>query len=175
LRATGGGSHIGRAIALGYAREGARVVIFAGNPEAGVQTAKAILDLAGKAWSYKFDVTEREICREPAAEIDETIGIPLATATASKLLAMGGLARLAGLAPPHHDDTARDRVTGCLGGAQLARGRYGAKDRDLGCDRSSLCGRCHVVHPDRTVDSHQRAIAVATASFDQWRDHVHCQ
>jgi NAD(P)-dependent dehydrogenase (short-subunit alcohol dehydrogenase family) len=71
---TGSGSGIGRAIALGYAREGAQVAILdiAGN--AAGETAKAITAAGGKATSFTLDVTERQNCREVAARIEEKIG-----------------------------------------------------------------------------------------------------
>jgi NAD(P)-dependent dehydrogenase (short-subunit alcohol dehydrogenase family) len=71
---TGGGSGIGEAIALGYAKQGARVVILDANLEAAAATAKAIEQAGGKAWSFKLDVTECESCRERAAEIATKIG-----------------------------------------------------------------------------------------------------
>ena len=71
---TGGGSGIGRAIALGYAREGAHVVVLDANAETAAQTQKAIGDAGGKAWSFKLDVTERDACRKAAGEVGATIG-----------------------------------------------------------------------------------------------------
>jgi 3-oxoacyl-[acyl-carrier protein] reductase len=71
---TGGASGIGRAIALGYAREGAQVAVLDANGDAAAETAKAIIGAGGKAWSIRLDVTERDKCREVAAQVGETIG-----------------------------------------------------------------------------------------------------
>ncbi|HJZ43034.1 MAG TPA: SDR family oxidoreductase [Hyphomicrobiaceae bacterium] len=71
---TGGGSGIGRAISLGYAKEGARIVVLDANAETATQTEKAITGAGGKAWSFKLDVTERDACRQTAAEIANKIG-----------------------------------------------------------------------------------------------------
>jgi 3-oxoacyl-[acyl-carrier protein] reductase len=71
---TGGASGIGRAIALGYAREGAHVVVLDANGNGAAKTAKAITGAGGKARSFVLDVTERDKCREVAAEIGETVG-----------------------------------------------------------------------------------------------------
>src|ERR1700752_2362962 len=71
---TGGGSGIGRAIALGYARGGARVVVLDAAGDAATETAKAITAAGGKGESFTLDVTERDRCRELAVRIGETIG-----------------------------------------------------------------------------------------------------
>src|SRR5919197_6269464 len=71
---TGGGSGIGRAIALGYAREGAQVVVLDADGDTAAATAKAISGAGGKASSLRLDVTERDKCREVAAQIGATIG-----------------------------------------------------------------------------------------------------
>jgi 3-oxoacyl-[acyl-carrier protein] reductase len=54
---TGGGSGIGRAIALGYAKEGAQVVVLDADGDTASATAKAITATGGKAWSLRLDVT----------------------------------------------------------------------------------------------------------------------
>src|SRR6201982_183194 len=71
---TGSGSGIGRAIALGYAREGAHVIALDINGEAAAETAKAIGRAGGKAESFVLDVRERERCREIAALIEKNVG-----------------------------------------------------------------------------------------------------
>ena len=56
---TGAGSGIGRAIALGYAREGARVVLLDRDEKAAAEAAKEIRDAGGKAESFALDVANR--------------------------------------------------------------------------------------------------------------------
>jgi NAD(P)-dependent dehydrogenase (short-subunit alcohol dehydrogenase family) len=71
---TGAGSGIGRAIAAGYAREGARVVLLDVNASAAAEAAKEIRDAGGKADSFALDVTRREDCIKLAREIAGKIG-----------------------------------------------------------------------------------------------------
>ena len=56
---TGAGSGIGRAIASGYAREGARVVLLDINEKAAAEAAKEIREANGKAESFALDVPTR--------------------------------------------------------------------------------------------------------------------
>ena len=56
---TGSGSGIGRAIALGYAREGAQVIALDINGGTAAETAKAIGNAGGEAHSFVRDVRER--------------------------------------------------------------------------------------------------------------------
>jgi 3-oxoacyl-[acyl-carrier protein] reductase len=71
---TGAGSGIGRAIAAGYAREGARVVLLDVNADAAAEAASEIRDAGGKAGSFALDVTTREDCVALAKEIAAKIG-----------------------------------------------------------------------------------------------------
>lgn len=57
---TGAGQGIGRAIALSYAREGARVVIADFNEESGRETEKLIRDTGGEALFVHGDVSREE-------------------------------------------------------------------------------------------------------------------
>ena len=71
---TGAGSGIGRAIANGYASEGARVVALDINAEAATETAKEIVAAGGKADGFSLDVADREACIAIAKQIADTIG-----------------------------------------------------------------------------------------------------
>ena len=71
---TGAGSGIGRAIALGFAREGARVVVLDLNGETAVETTQQILNAGGKADSFTLDVTRREDCVAVAKQVADKVG-----------------------------------------------------------------------------------------------------
>ncbi len=71
---TGAGSGIGRAIAAGYAKEGARVVLLDMNGDAADAAAKEIRGAGGKAESFALDVTRRGDCVAMAKQVAETIG-----------------------------------------------------------------------------------------------------
>ena len=71
---TGAGSGIGRAIAAGYAREGAGVVLLDVNAGAAAEAAKEIRDAGGKADGFALDVTRREDCVAVAKTIADTVG-----------------------------------------------------------------------------------------------------
>jgi 3-oxoacyl-[acyl-carrier protein] reductase len=68
---TGAGSGIGRAIAEGYAREGARVVALDVNADGAAETAKSI---GGSAASFPLDVTDRAACAAMAKQIADKVG-----------------------------------------------------------------------------------------------------
>ena len=71
---TGAGSGIGRAIALGYGREGARVVLLDINENTAAEAAGEIRSAGGKANSFKLDVTRGEDCVALAKKVAAEIG-----------------------------------------------------------------------------------------------------
>ena len=71
---TGAGSGIGRAIANGYAREGARVVLLDINEKAAADAAGEIRDAGGKAESFLLDVTRRDDCVAIAKKVADKVG-----------------------------------------------------------------------------------------------------
>jgi NAD(P)-dependent dehydrogenase (short-subunit alcohol dehydrogenase family) len=71
---TGGASGIGRAIALGYAREGALVVVLDINSEGAAKTAADIRGAGGEAQHFTLDVSDREACGAIAAEVAGCVG-----------------------------------------------------------------------------------------------------
>ena len=71
---TGAASGIGRAIALGFAREGAQVAVLDINGEAAAETAAEIRNTGGKAQDFTLDVTDHAACRAVAAQVSEKVG-----------------------------------------------------------------------------------------------------
>ncbi len=71
---TGAGSGIGRAIALGYAREGASVAVLDINTEAATETARQIKAAGGQAHALTLDVTKRDACIAVAKKVEAEVG-----------------------------------------------------------------------------------------------------
>jgi 3-oxoacyl-[acyl-carrier protein] reductase len=71
---TGAGSGIGRAIAMGFAREGAQIAALDIDAEAAAKTAAEIRDAGGKAQDFALDVTDHAACRAAAAKVSEKLG-----------------------------------------------------------------------------------------------------
>jgi len=71
---TGAGSGIGRAIALGYAREGAGIAVLDIDGETAAKTAADIRDSGGKAHAFALDVRDGAACREVAAKVAKELG-----------------------------------------------------------------------------------------------------
>jgi len=71
---TGAASGIGRAIASGFAREGAQVVVLDLNERAAEEAAAEIRDAGGRAKSFRLDVTRREDCLAMAKRVADEVG-----------------------------------------------------------------------------------------------------
>jgi len=71
---TGAASGIGRAIAAGFAREGARVVVLDIDEAAAARAAEAIRGDGGRAESFGLDVTLRQNCFAVAGEVTAKVG-----------------------------------------------------------------------------------------------------
>lgn len=71
---TGAGGGLGSAIAHGFAREGARVVVADINAERATATAASIVDRGGQAWGEVLDVTDRQGARRFAEAVTERLG-----------------------------------------------------------------------------------------------------
>ena len=71
---TGAASGIGRAIAFGYAREGAQVALLDLNEAAAEEAAQEIRRSGGQAESFKLDVSQREDCIAIAKRIAKQVG-----------------------------------------------------------------------------------------------------
>jgi len=71
---TGAASGIGRAIAAGYAREGAQVALVDVNAKAAEEAAQEIREAGGRAASFALDVTKREDCIAIAKRVAAQLG-----------------------------------------------------------------------------------------------------
>jgi 3-oxoacyl-[acyl-carrier protein] reductase len=71
---TGAASGIGRAIASGYASEGAQVALLDMNGKAAEEAAQEIRDSGGRAESFVLDVTKRADCVAVAKQIAAQVG-----------------------------------------------------------------------------------------------------
>lgn len=71
---TGAGQGNGRALALGLAQAGSRVVVTDMNADTVEQTAQAVRDQGGEAWTFVLDVTSADACKALAARVGAEIG-----------------------------------------------------------------------------------------------------
>ncbi len=71
---TGAGSGIGRAIALGFAREGASVAALDIDGSTAAQTAAAIRAAGGTAEAFTLDIADRTACAAAAADVARRMG-----------------------------------------------------------------------------------------------------
>ncbi len=71
---TGAGSGIGRAIAIGFAREGATLAVLDVDGETAAKTAADVHADGGTAQAFTLDITDRLACRDVAAKVAREIG-----------------------------------------------------------------------------------------------------
>ena len=71
---TGAAQGNGKAIALGLAKAGARVIATDRQGDAVQLTATEIVAAGGEAWAFALDVTERSACQSVAERVGEDIG-----------------------------------------------------------------------------------------------------
>ena len=94
---TGAGSGIGRAIAKGYAAEGARVMAADINEDGARETAAMIAEAGGTAVSGALDVTNRASCAALAETVERQLG------AASVLVNNAGIVRRETISAPNAD------------------------------------------------------------------------
>ncbi|WP_144271864.1 SDR family NAD(P)-dependent oxidoreductase [Paraburkholderia bannensis] len=71
---TGAGQGNGRALALGLAQAGAKVVVSDINLEHVEETARLIKEEGGEGWAYKLDVTDADACSTFAEKVGDEVG-----------------------------------------------------------------------------------------------------
>ncbi|MCC6306751.1 MAG: SDR family oxidoreductase [Rhodobacteraceae bacterium] len=91
---TGAGSGIGRAIAIAYGREGARVVVADRDGAAAGDAAAEISRMGAKASAVTLDITRRRDCHSAARRVEEEIG------AVSILVNNAGIVRRHGITAP---------------------------------------------------------------------------
>ena len=101
---TGAGRGNGAAIAKGLAGYGARIVVTDIDAETAAETAAAIREAGGEAWSFVMDVTDMDQCGTVAGEIEAAAG-PI-----DVLVNNAGIIRRDGI----DDPTAREAWDACL-------------------------------------------------------------
>lgn len=71
---TGGASNIGRAIAQGFAAEGAHVAVFDRDVAMGERTTREIIAAGGAATFYGVDLTEQDATSQAVADVERDLG-----------------------------------------------------------------------------------------------------
>jgi NAD(P)-dependent dehydrogenase (short-subunit alcohol dehydrogenase family) len=100
---TGGGSGIGRAIALEAARGGARIAVVDAVAERAQQVATELRDLGAQAMGETLDVRDAAACDAVVGRVEDKLG-PVA-----------GMVACAGISPPSAADVMPDEIwTRCL-------------------------------------------------------------
>lgn len=71
---TGGGSGIGRLMALNFAKEGSRLVLWDINKQGAEKVAKEIKQAGGTAWAHVCDVSDKEDVYKAAKKVKKDVG-----------------------------------------------------------------------------------------------------
>lgn len=71
---TGGGSGIGRLMALNFAKEGSRLVLWDLNYESAQSVADEIKQTGGDAWAYACDVSDKDFVYDVADKVKKEVG-----------------------------------------------------------------------------------------------------
>jgi NADP-dependent 3-hydroxy acid dehydrogenase YdfG len=71
---TGASAGLGRAIAHGFAKTGARIGLIARNPEALEATRKEVIELGGEAIALPLDVSDADAVEAAANQLEDTFG-----------------------------------------------------------------------------------------------------
>lgn len=71
---TGAASGIGQAVAVAFARAGARVIVTDLQAERCEDTLRAVRSAGAEGWAYALDVSDAQACRDLAAQVSQTAG-----------------------------------------------------------------------------------------------------
>ncbi|GBM05828.1 Protein dhs-3 [Araneus ventricosus] len=73
-RSGGGGSGIGRLMALRFAKHGARIVVWDLNLSGAQETMKMVKDQGGEAFAFRCDVSQPQAVYDAAAKVKQEVG-----------------------------------------------------------------------------------------------------
>lgn len=109
---TGGGSGIGQAIANGFAREGARVVVADVNEAGARETVRQVEAAGGRADAFVLDVADRAACQAVARQVSERIGKVSVLVNNAGVVRRNVMSQSPELVPDDWDDIVSVNLTG---------------------------------------------------------------